>query len=64
MKKAIRKCFKFFVVHIINNEQFGKEDKIGFDDIPMLQDFSDVFSEEITGLPPKRDLDFTIELVP
>ena len=30
----------------------------------MLQDFADVFLEEIPGLPPKRDLDFTIELVP
>ena len=40
------------------------EDKLNFDDIPILQDFSDVFSEEIPGLPPKRDLDFTIELVP
>ena len=24
----------------------------------------DLFSEEIPGLPPKRELDFTIELVP
>ena len=55
---------KLFVVHIINNEQIDKEDKIKFDDIPILQDFSDVFLEEILGLPPKRDLDFTIELVP
>ena len=63
MKKVVRKGFKVFVVHIINNEQFDKEDKSGFDDIPILQDFLDVFPEEILGLPPKRDLDFTIELV-
>ena len=30
----------------------------------MLQEFKDVFPDEITGLPPKRDIDFTIELVP
>ena len=29
----------------------------------MLQEFSDVFPDEIPGLPPKRDIDFTIELV-
>ena len=29
-----------------------------------MQEFNDVFPEEITGLPPKRDIDFTIELVP
>ena len=64
MKKAVRRGCKVFVVNIINNEQIGKEDKPGFEDIPILQDFADVFSEEIPGLPPKRDMDFTIELVP
>jgi hypothetical protein len=33
-------------------------------DIPIVQGFADVFPEEIPGLPPKRDLDFTIELIP
>ena len=41
-----------------------KEDKLKFNDIPILQDFSDVFLEEIPRLPPKRDMDFMIELVP
>ena len=30
----------------------------------MLQEFRDVFPDEILGLPPKRDIDFIIELVP
>ena len=30
----------------------------------MLNEFTDVFPEEIPGLPPRRELDFTIELVP
>ena len=30
----------------------------------MLQEFRDVFLDEIPGLPPKRDIDFTIELFP
>ena len=29
----------------------------------MLQQFRDVFPNEILGLPPNRDIDFTIELV-
>ena len=41
-----------------------KEERLKFDDIPILQDFSYVFQEEILGLPPKRDMDFMIELVP
>jgi len=34
------------------------------ENIHVIQEFADVFSEEIPGLPPKRDIDFTIELVP
>ena len=30
----------------------------------MLQEFRNVFPDEIPGLPPKRDIDFTIKLVP
>ena len=64
MKKVVRKGCKVIVVHIINNKHMDKEDKLKFDDIPILQYFSDVFSKEIPGLPSKRDLEFTIELVP
>ena len=34
------------------------------EDYRVLQEFKDVFLDEIPGLPPKRDIDFTIELVP
>jgi len=34
------------------------------ENIPVIQEFADVFPEEIPTLPPKRDIDFTIELVP
>ncbi|WVZ97420.1 hypothetical protein U9M48_042960 [Paspalum notatum var. saurae] len=32
--------------------------------IPVVCDFPDVFSEELPGLPPDRDVEFSIELVP
>ena len=64
MKKVVQKGYKVFSVHIINKKHMDKEDKLKFNDIPILQDVSVVFLEEILGLPPKRDLDFTIELVP
>ena len=63
MKKVVRKGCKFFVLHIINNEHIDKQVKLKFDNIPILQDFSDFFPKEIPELSPKRDLDFTIELV-
>lgn len=34
------------------------------ENIPVVQDIMDVFLENGPGLPPKRDIDFTIELMP
>jgi hypothetical protein len=34
------------------------------DQYPVLSEFKDVFPKELSGLPPKRELDFTIELKP
>ena len=34
------------------------------ENIPVIQEFVDVFPEPIPGLPPKHDIDFTIELIP
>jgi hypothetical protein len=34
------------------------------DQYPILSEFKDVFSNELLGLPPKREIDFTIELKP
>ena len=48
----------------MNDEHMNKEDKLKFDDIPILKEFSNVFLKEISGLPLKKELDFTIELVP
>ena len=32
--------------------------------IPMVSEFPDVFLEELPGMPPDRELEFAIELVP
>ena len=37
MKKSVHKCCKVFVVHIMNDEHMNKEDKLKFDDIPILK---------------------------
>ena len=64
MKRAARKGCKVFTVYVMNDENSSNEHKLKLDDIPVLREFSDVFPEESPGLPPKRELDFTIELVP
>jgi hypothetical protein len=35
-----------------------------FEDYLVLQNFKDVFLDEVTRLPPKRDIDFSIDIVP
>ena len=34
------------------------------EDIPVVRDFPDVFPEELPGVPPDRDVEFVIDLVP
>ena len=34
------------------------------EDVLVVQDFSDVFPEELPGVPPDRDVEFVIDLVP
>jgi len=34
------------------------------EDIPIARDYPDVFPEELPGIPPEREVNFTIELLP
>ena len=64
LKRAVRKGCKAFSIIVINEENTNNEDKLKLEDIPNLREYLNVFPKEILGLPPKRELDFTIELVP
>ena len=33
-------------------------------DIPIARDFLDVFPEDLPGLPPDREVEFNVELIP
>ena len=64
LKRAVRKGCKAYAVTITDEEGKTETDKLKIEDIPVLKEYTDVFPEEIPGLPPRRELDFTIELVP
>ena len=34
------------------------------DEIPVVREFPDVFPDDIAGLPPDREVEFTIDLIP
>ena len=60
LKKFCRKGFQLYATHIV---EATKNETIRLEDYPVLQEFRDVFPDDILGLPPKGDIDFTIELV-
>ena len=41
-----------------------KEAEPSLSDIPIVCDYPDVFPEEFPGLPPQREIEFAIEVVP
>jgi hypothetical protein len=60
LKKSFRKGCQMFAAHM---EEATKDRVASIEDHSVLRDFEDVF-REILGLPPKRDIDFSIDLVP
>ena len=50
-----------YAAHI---EEAAENETPRLEDYPVLQDFKDFFPNDVPGLPPKRDIDFIIELVP
>nr|GEZ09000.1 hypothetical protein [Tanacetum cinerariifolium] len=41
-----------------------KADEPELSDIPIVRDFTDVFPEDLSGLPPQRKVEFRIDLIP
>ena len=50
-----------YATHVLETP---KNETASLEDFHVLQELKDVFPDEIPGIPPKRDIDFTIELVP
>ena len=61
LKKFCRKGFQLYAAHIL---EATEDETPRLEDYHVLQEFRDVFPYEIPRLPPKRNIDFTIELVP
>nr|GEZ29567.1 putative reverse transcriptase domain-containing protein [Tanacetum cinerariifolium] len=41
-----------------------KSDKKRLEDIPVVKEFLDIFPEDLPGLPPVRQVEFQIDLIP
>ncbi|GJX69629.1 putative reverse transcriptase domain-containing protein [Tanacetum coccineum] len=58
--KYIERGHQLFVAHVTEKEP--KEKRL--EDVPVIRDFPEVFPDDLPGLPPPRQVEFKIELVP
>nr|GFB97110.1 putative reverse transcriptase domain-containing protein [Tanacetum cinerariifolium] len=63
-EKYVMKGFLVFLAHITTKEIEDKSEKKRLEDIPIVQNFLEVFPEDLSGLPPTRPVEFQIDLVP
>ncbi|KAK1421863.1 hypothetical protein QVD17_24549 [Tagetes erecta] len=59
-RKCLNKKCMAFLAHVIDTKVKGKE----LQDIPIARDFPEVFHEDLNGLPPIREVEFKIDLIP
>ncbi|GJT16489.1 putative reverse transcriptase domain-containing protein [Tanacetum coccineum] len=62
--KYMEKGFPIFLAHVTTKEIEDKSEKKRLEDVPIVQDFPEVFPEDLPGLPPTRQVEFQIDLVP
>nr|GEV16462.1 putative reverse transcriptase domain-containing protein [Tanacetum cinerariifolium] len=59
-RKYIEKGCHLFLAHV--TEKKPKEKRL--EDVPVIRDFPEVFPKDLPGLPPPRQVEFRIDLVP
>ncbi|GKF13715.1 putative reverse transcriptase domain-containing protein, partial [Tanacetum coccineum] len=62
--KYLQKGFPIFLAHITTKKVEDKSEKKRLEDVPIVQDFPEVFPEDLSGLPLTRQVEFQIDLVP
>ena len=58
--KLLGKGCNGFLCHVVKTE----DAESSLEDIPVVREFSDVFFDEIPGMPPLREVKFCIDLIP
>ncbi|GKF04808.1 putative reverse transcriptase domain-containing protein [Tanacetum coccineum] len=52
-----------FLAHITVKKAEDNSDEKQLEDVPVVRDFLDVFSEDLSGIPPTRQVEFQIDLI-
>ncbi|GJR92040.1 putative reverse transcriptase domain-containing protein [Tanacetum coccineum] len=59
-RKCVERGCHSFLAHVTEKKSKGKR----LEDVPVIRDFPEVFPEDFPGLPPPRQVEFRIDLVP
>nr|GEV40084.1 putative reverse transcriptase domain-containing protein [Tanacetum cinerariifolium] len=63
-QKYMLKGCHVFLAHITTKETKDKSEKKRLENIPIVRNFPEVFPEDLSGLPPTRQVEFQINLIP
>ncbi|KAK9912201.1 hypothetical protein M0R45_036073 [Rubus argutus] len=55
-EKLLKKGCEAYLAHVLNTNV----GELNLNDIPVVEEFADVFPDELPGLPPVREIDFTM----
>ncbi|GKE95538.1 hypothetical protein Tco_1580393 [Tanacetum coccineum] len=53
-----------FLAHVTAKKAEDKSEEKLLKDVPIVQDFPEVFPEDLPGIPPTRQVEFQIDLIP
>ncbi|GJY85689.1 putative reverse transcriptase domain-containing protein, partial [Tanacetum coccineum] len=63
-QKYMEKGCQLFLAQVTVKENKDKSNEKRLEDVPTARDFPEVFPEDLPGLPPTRQVEFQIDLVP
>ncbi|GKA76006.1 putative reverse transcriptase domain-containing protein [Tanacetum coccineum] len=63
-QKYIQKVCQVYLAQVTSNKAEDKSEEKRLEDVPIIREFPEVFPDDLTGLPPARQVEFQIDLVP
>nr|GEY55535.1 putative reverse transcriptase domain-containing protein [Tanacetum cinerariifolium] len=63
-RKYLLKGYPVFLVNITTKTIKEKSEEKRLENVPIVRDFSEVFPKDLLGLPPTRQVEFQIDLIP
>ncbi|GKD03320.1 putative reverse transcriptase domain-containing protein, partial [Tanacetum coccineum] len=63
-QKYMQKGFQVYLAQVTSKKAEDKSEEKRLEDVPIVREFPKIFPEDLPGLPPARQVEFQIDLVP